>query len=134
MTVVGASASSRRNYLSLPQIMKKSMKTRTRVFSALVTATGAAFGLTACTPAVSACTVRHHYAIVIFQNGGSGVGKTFVTQFRLNVRYSPYYVQHYIMHTHIVLKPARGNGLPVVVKTYEVGHARSCEVDKIHAH
>jgi hypothetical protein len=130
---MGAPASSRRNYLLLPQIMKKSMKARTRALSTLVTAAGAAFGVTGCTPAVSACTVRHHYAIVILQNGGAGVGKTFVTQFRLNVRYSPNYVQHYIMHTHIVLKPARGN-LSVVVKTYEVGHAQSCKVDKIHAH
>jgi hypothetical protein len=115
-------------------MMKKSMKARTRTLTTLVTTTGAALGLTACTPAVSACTVRHHYAIVIFQNGGASVGKTFVTQFRLNVRYSPYYVEHWIMRTRIALKPARGNKLPVVVKTYRVGHARSCHVDKIQAH
>jgi len=110
------------------------MKARTRVLSTLVTATSAAFGVTACAPAVSTCTVRHHYAIVIFQNGGAGVGNTLLTQFRLNVRYSPYYVQHYIMHTRMVLKPARGSHLPVVVRTYQVGHARSCTVDKIRAH
>jgi hypothetical protein len=110
------------------------MKARTRTLSTLVTATGAALGVTACTPAVTTCTVRHHYAIVIFQNGGAGVGKTIVTQFRLNVRYSPYYVQRYIMRTHIVLKPTRGSHLPVVVRTYRVGHARSCKVDKIRAH
>jgi hypothetical protein len=115
-------------------MMKKSMKARTRTLTTLVTTTGAAVGLTACTPAVAACTVRHHYAIVIFQNGGASVGKTFVTQFRLNVRYSPYYVEHWIMRTRIALKPARGNKLPVVVKTYRVGHARSCQVDKIQAH
>ena len=110
------------------------MKSKARALSTLATATGAAFGVTACTPAVAACTVRHHYAIVVFQNGGSSVGKTFVTKFRLNVRYSPYYVQHYIMYTHIALKPARANELPVVVETYQVGHARSCTVDKIRAH
>jgi hypothetical protein len=110
------------------------MKARTRTLSTLVTATGAALGVTACTPAVTTCTVRHHYAIVIFQNGGAGVGKSIVTQFRLNVRYSPYYVQRYIMRTHIVLKPTRGSHLPVVVRTYRVGHARSCTVDKIRAH
>ncbi len=115
-------------------MMKKSMKARTRTVTALVTATGAAFGATACTPAVTACAVRHHYAIVIFQNGGAGVGNTSVTQFRLNVKYSPYYVQHWIMRTNIVLKPAQGNQLAVVVKAYRVGHARSCQVDKIRAH
>jgi hypothetical protein len=113
--------------------MKKSMKSRARALSMLATATGAAFGVTACTPAVATCTVRHHYAIVIFQNGGATVGKAFVTQFRLNVRYSPNYVQHYIMRTLIALKPVRANELPVVVKTYQVGHARSCTVDKIRA-
>jgi hypothetical protein len=109
------------------------MKARTRTLTTVVTTTGAALGVTACTPAVTACTVRNHYAIVIFQNGGAGVGKTFVTQFRLNVRYSPYYVEHWIMRTRIVLKPAHGNRMPVVVRTYRVGHARSCRVDKVLA-
>jgi len=115
-----------------PKKMKKSMIGKT--LATLAAATGAVIGVTACTPAVTACTVRHHYAIVIFEYGGGGVGKTLVTQFRLNVRYSPYYIQHWIMNTRIALKPARGNQLPVVVKTYRVGHARSCRVDKIRAH
>ncbi len=112
--------------------MKKLMIGKT--LATLAAATGAATGVTACTPAVTACTVRHHYAIVIFENGGGSVGKSLVTQFRLNVRYSPYYVQHWIMNTRIALKPARGSQLPVVVKTYRVGHARSCQVDNIRAH
>jgi hypothetical protein len=116
------------------QMMKKSMKPRTQALTMLVTAAGTAVGVTACTPAVAACTVRHHYAIVIFQNGGAEVGKTFVTRFRLNVRYSPYYVQHYIMVTNIPLKPTQENRPSLVVKTYQVGHARSCQVDKIQAH
>jgi len=115
-------------------MMKKSMKSKAQALSTLAAATGAAFSMTACTPAVAACTVRNHYAIVIFQNGGAGVGNSFVTQYRLNVRYSPYYVQRYIMRTLIVLKPVQANELPVVVRTYQVGHARSCTVDKIQAH
>ncbi len=105
-----------------------------KTLATLATATVAALGVTGCTPAVTKCTVRHHYAIVVFQNGGSSVGKTFVTQFRLNVRYSDDDVQRRIMRSFIVLKPERGNRLPVVVKTYRVGHARSCQVDKIRAH
>ncbi len=108
------------------------MKARTLV--TLVTVVGATMALTACTPAVTACTVRHHYAIVIFENGGGGVGKTFIKQFRLNVKYSPYYVQHQVVNARIVLRPVRGNQLPVAIKTYPVGHARSCRVDRIKTH
>jgi hypothetical protein len=110
------------------------MKSKARALSTLAASTGAAFGVTACTPAVAACTVRHHYAIVVFENGGAGVGKSFVTQYRLNVTYSPNYVQRYIMRTLIALKPVGANELPIVVRTYQVGHARSCTVDKIQAH
>jgi hypothetical protein len=110
------------------------MKATTRTLTALVTTTAAALGLAACTPALTACTVRHHYAIVMFQNGGAVVGKAFVTQFRLNVKYSPSWVEHWIMDTRIPLEPARGNRLSVAVKTYQVGHAESCWVDKVQAH
>ncbi len=102
-----------------------------KVMSALIAAAGATVGLTACSPAVTACTVRHHYAIVVFENGGASVGKTLVKQFRLNVKYSPFYTQRTIKYAHFRLKPARGNKLHVVVKTYRVGHARSCHVDHI---
>jgi hypothetical protein len=104
---------------------------KARMLITLVTAASATLGLTACTPAVTACTVRHHYAIVILENGGGGVGKTFVKQFRLNVRYSPYYVRHLVINERIVLRPVRGHQLPVTIKTYRVGHARSCGVDRI---
>ena len=104
---------------------------KARMLITLVAAVGATLGVAACTPAVTACTVRHHYAIVIFENGGGGVGKTFVKQFRLNVKYSPYYVRHKVMNTPIMLRPVRGNHLPVTVKTYRVGHARSCRVDRV---
>src|SRR5260221_2967219 len=115
-----------------PKKMKKSMIGKT--LATLAAATGAATGVTACTPAVTACTVRHHYAIVIFENGGGSVGKNFVTPFRLNVRYSPYYVQHWIMKTRIALKPPPGNQLPAVLKTYRVGHSRSRQVAQRPGH
>ncbi len=107
---------------------------KVRVLGTGVTAVGVALGLTACSPATTACRVRHNYAIVIFENGGGGVGKTLVTQFRLNVKYSPYNIQHLIKSAHITLKPVRGKGLPVVVKTYRVGPARSCHVDRLKTH
>jgi hypothetical protein len=107
---------------------------KARELSTLIAAAGAAAGVTACSPAVTACTVRHHYAIVVFENGGATVGKTLVTQFRLNVKYSPYYTQRTIKYRHFTLKAAKGHKLHVVVKTYWVGHARSCHVDHIRTH
>ena len=104
---------------------------KVRVLSTVVAAAGVTLAVTACSPATTACRVRHHYAIVIFENGGGGVGKTLVTQFRLNVKYSPYNIQRYIKSAHIKLKPVRGKGLPVVVKTYWVGQASSCHVDRV---
>jgi hypothetical protein len=97
----------------------------------LIAAAGTALGVTACSPAVTACTVQHHYAIVVFQNGGGSVGKTLVKQFRLNVKYSPFYTQRTIKEARFSLKPARGSKLHVVVKTYWVGRARSCHVDHL---
>src|SRR5215469_5131927 len=111
--------------------MTKPMKVRT--LTTLVAAGGAAVGVTACSPSVSTCTVRHHYAIVIFQNGGASVGNTVVTQFRLNVRYSPYWVQRWTIGTRIVLRPVGANPLPIVVKTFDVGHARSCSIDRVES-
>lgn len=99
----------------------------------LVIAIGMILGVTACSPATTACTVRHHYAIVVFENGGGSVGKTKVTQFRLNVKYSPYNIQHLIKRARFKLKPVKGKGLPVVIKTYWVGHAQSCHVDRVRA-
>ena len=107
---------------------------KARALSAVIAAVGVTLGVTACSPAVTACRVRHHYAIVVFENGGATVGKTLVKQFRLNVKYSPYYTQHTIKYAHFRLKPAKGNKLHVVVKTYWVGRARSCHVDRIRIH
>ena len=33
----------------------------------------------------------------------------------------------------IVLRPVGANPLPVVVKTFHVGHARSCHIDRIRS-
>ena len=103
---------------------------KAKALGTLIAAAGAAVGLTACSPAVTVCTVRHHYAIVVFQNGGASVGNTLVKHFRLNVKYSPFYTQRTIKYAHFSLKPARGKP-HIVVKTYWVGHARSCHVDHI---
>jgi hypothetical protein len=107
---------------------------KARTLSIPLTAIGMTFGVTACSPAATACTVRHHYAIVVFQNGGGSVGKTKVTQFRLNVKYGPYNTQRYIKRAHFKLRPVKGKRLPVVIKTYWVGRAASCHVDRIKTH
>ena len=104
---------------------------KVRALSIVVAAATMAVGITACSPAVTACRVRHHYAIVVFENGGASPGKTLVTRFRLNVKYSPYYTKRTIKYGHFALSPARGNKLPVVVKSYRVGHARGCHVDHL---
>jgi|SRR5262245_16879254 hypothetical protein len=104
---------------------------KAKALGTLIAAAAAAVGVTACSPAITACTVRHHYAIVVFQNGGASVGKTLVKQFTLNVKYSPYYTQRTIKDAHFGLKPARGSNVHVVIKTYWVGHARSCHVSHI---
>jgi hypothetical protein len=107
---------------------------KVRTLSTILTAVGVSLGITACSPASTACTVRHHYAIVVFENGGGSVGKTLVTRFRLNVKYGQYNIQRYIKYSRFKLRPVRGKGLPVVIKTYWVGHAVSCHVDHIRTH
>jgi len=104
---------------------------KARGLSIVIAAAIGAVGITACSPAVTACRVRHHYAIVVFENGGASAGKTLVTRFRLNVKYSPYFTKRTIKSEHFTLNPVRGNKLPVVVKSYRVGHARSCHVDHL---
>lgn len=90
-------------------------------------------GLTSCTSASKLCTVRHHYAIVIFQNGIGNVGKTVVSRFRLNVRYGPSSVRHWLVHAHIPLDEVRGHSPAFIVKTYRVGNATSCSIDDLRA-
>jgi hypothetical protein len=107
---------------------------KVRTLSAILTAVGVSLGITACSPASTACTVRHHYAIVVFENGGGSVGKTLVTRFRLNVKYGQYNIQRYVKDARFKLRPVKGKGLPVVIKTYWVGRAVSCHVDHIRTH
>jgi hypothetical protein len=104
---------------------------KARTLSIPLTAIGATFGVTACSPAATACTVRHHYAIVVFENGAGSIGKTEVTQFRLNIKYSPYNIQRYIKSSRFKLRTVKGKTLPVVIKTYWVGHAQTCHVDRV---
>ena len=91
--------------------------------------------LTACGAPNSGCVVRHKYAIVLFQNDAGANGKTYVTRFRLNVRYGPSDVTHWMLRSHIAL-PVRAGGVPpIVVRTYAVGGAAlSCSVDRVAEH
>ena len=91
-------------------------------------------GLTGCASATTACVVRHGYAIVIFQNSIGNYNKRFVTHFRLNVRYGPHDVRQRVINSRIVLRAAKGGNPPPIVKTYRVGGAVGCRIDKVAAH
>lgn len=112
--------------------MTRLMKTKA-FLAPLVLATAAA-GLAGCTSAKAMCTVRHHYAIVIFQNDTGNISERHVTQFRLNIWYGSYRIQHWPMTSSITLRPANGGNPPIIVRTYRVGNASSCTVDRIRAH
>jgi hypothetical protein len=108
--------------------------TSVRGIEAKVLATTAAlaagvFSLTGCASFQKECAVRHHYAIVVFQNGVGRTHRKAITHFRLNVRYGPY-VRHRIIRAHIVLKMGSGNP-PIAIRSYRVGDARSCSVSQV---
>ncbi len=105
-----------------------------RALSALLALTAAAAGLTGCASAKTTCTVRHHYAIVIFQNGIGSNRKKHITSFQLNLRYQGSRMQHWPVRTRITLRPASGGNPPIIVKTYRVGNAAGCSVDHVRAH
>ncbi|HEX9034528.1 MAG TPA: hypothetical protein VF834_22010 [Streptosporangiaceae bacterium] len=105
--------------------------TNPRLLAAALLAAAATAGMTSCARAAKLCTVRHHYAIVIFQNGAGNAGKTVVSRFRLNAWYGPASVRHWLIQDHIVLKAVTGYGPALVVKTYPVGDARGCSIDQV---
>ena len=105
-----------------------------RAFSAPLVLAAAAAGLSGCASAKTTCTVRHHYAIVIFQNGIGSNRKKNITSFELNLRYQGGQTQHWPIRSQITLRPAHGGNPPLIVKTYRVGSAISCTVDHVRAH
>jgi len=94
----------------------------------------AALGLAGCANATSTCTVRHQFAIVIFQDGAGNAGTRYITRFRLNVDYGGGAIEHQVIAAHIALKPASGGNPPLIIKTYGVGSAVSCSIDDVRAH
>lgn len=104
------------------------MKTRA-LAAALMPA--AVFGLAGCGSAKTMCTVRHHYAIVIFQNDIGNNRNRLITRFRLNVRYRRDYARGRLIYSRIVLKAATGGNPPIVVRTYHVGDALGCSINGI---
>ena len=105
-----------------------------RALAAPVGLAAAAASLTGCASARTTCTVRHHYAIVIFQNGIGSNREKNITSFELNLRYQGSRRQHWPMRTQITLRPANDGNPPIIVKTYRVGNASSCSVDHVRAH
>jgi hypothetical protein len=112
--------------------MPKSMKSK--VITAAVMPATAALALTGCAAATTTCVVRHGYAIVIFQNAIGNNGRRFVTRFRLNVKYGPHNISQRLISSRIMLRAAKGGNPPVIVRTYRVGGALGCRVDKVSAH
>lgn len=106
---------------------------KTKPLAAALLAPATIVGLASCTSASKLCTVRHRYAIVIFQNGLGNVGKTVVSRFRLNVRYGPSDVRHWLIQAHITLGEVRGHSPGLIVRTYPVGNATSCSIDDVRA-
>ncbi len=102
------------------------------LFAPLVLAATAA-GLAGCASARTTCTVRHHYAIVIFQNGIGSNRKKYITSFQLNLVYPGNRMQHWAMRSQITLRPASGGNPPIIVKTYRVGNASRCSVGHVKA-
>jgi|SRR5271165_2732633 len=97
-------------------------------------AAAAIFGMSGCAAATTTCTVQHRYAIVVFQSGVGNNSASYVTRFRLNVKYGVNDTVHWLIRAHIVLGAAAGNNPPVIVRTYRVGHALGCSVTGVRTH
>jgi len=107
---------------------------KVKILAAIAVPAAAILSLTGCASATSACVVRNGYAIVIFQNGMANYSKRFVRHFRLEVKYGPHEVVRRVVNARIVLRTAQQGNPPVVVRTYPVGRAIGCHVDKVAAH
>ena len=105
-----------------------------KILAAIAIPTATILGLTGCASANATCVVRHRFAIVIFQNGMANYSKRQVTHFRLEVKYWSGNVTTRFISSRITLKAANGGNPPLIVKTYRVGHAMGCHVDKVSAH
>ena len=107
----------------------------TRRLAVTLTAAGAALlGITGCSATASTCAVRHGYAIVVFESGAGSNSRVYVTRFRLNVRYSQGNVAHYQMVQRIGVDPSHNGQPSMVIRTYRVGSAQSCSIDKVKTH
>lgn len=108
-------------------------RTAARTAAALALPAAAALGLTGCATASMTCVVRHHLAIVVFQNGAGNYGKRMITRFRLTLRYGSSDGSSRLIYPHLALHAARGGNPPVVVRTYRAGPATGCRADHIRA-
>ena len=104
-----------------------------RTAAALALPGAAALGLAGCATASTTCVVRHHLAIVVFQNGVGNYANRTVTRFRLTLRYGPHDASSRLIYLRIPLHAARGGNPPVVVRTYRAGPAVGCRADHIRA-
>ncbi len=108
-------------------------RTAARTAAAAVLPAAAALGLAGCATASTTCVVRHHLAIVIFQNGVGNYSNRTITRFRLTLRYGPDDAISRLVYPHIALHPAHGGNPPLVVRTFRAGPAVGCRADHIRA-
>ena len=104
----------------------------TRRLAVTFTAAGAALlGVVGCASTASTCAVRNGYAIVVLENGIGANSNLYLTRFRLNVRYGPQSTAHRLIRQRITLRPAKGGNPRMVVRTYLVGGAQGCSIDRV---
>ncbi|MGI9008657.1 MAG: hypothetical protein ACR2FU_21130 [Streptosporangiaceae bacterium] len=108
-------------------------RTAARTAAALALPAAAVLGLTGCATASTTCVIRHHLAIVVFQNGVGNYGNRAITRFRLTLRYGPHSADSRLIYPHLALHAAHGGNPPVVVRTYRAGPATGCHAGHIRA-
>lgn len=106
-------------------------RTAARTAAAAVLPAAAALGLTGCATAKATCVVRHHMAIVIFQDGVGNFDNRTITSFRLTLRDGTGYTTSRLIFPHLVVHPAHGGNPPVVVRAYGAGRAVSCRASQV---
>jgi hypothetical protein len=120
--------------LRFPAARKAASRTTVRTAAAVALPAAAALAITGCASATSSCVVRHHMAIVIFQNGAGNYSMRHIVRFLLTVRYGPHYRVSRWVYPHLALHTAHGGNPPVVVRTYRVGAAVGCRTSRIRGH
>jgi hypothetical protein len=120
--------------LRFPAARMAASRTAVRAAAAVALPGAAALALSGCASAASTCVVRHHLAIVIFQNGSGNYSMRHIVRFRLTLNYGSHGVASRTIYPRLALHAAHGGNPPVVVRTYRAGPAVGCRASHIKAH